>query len=162
MSSADVGAPSALPAIYGAAGSVVRPRVAERLGAPLLDREIREAVARETGLPAEAIADVDQKPRSGMERLLASLGRASTMSGGTGQQRMALEGIDLDTARRRQALEDRARVDYVRRAYGVDGFDPALYHLILDSTAIDLEACVELVVAASHSRIRNPRPSLPD
>jgi hypothetical protein len=38
-------------ALYRAGGSVDGPRVAERLGVPLLDREIPEYVARRTGLP---------------------------------------------------------------------------------------------------------------
>jgi len=45
---------------------VVGPRVAERLSVPLLDREIPEDVARRTGLSEEAVADVDEKPRSRM------------------------------------------------------------------------------------------------
>ncbi len=46
----------------------------------------------------------------------------------------------------------------MRRAYGVDGGNPALYHLMLDSTALELEVCVELIVAASEARRQNPRP----
>jgi Cytidylate kinase-like family len=71
-----------LAAIYGAGGSVVGPRVAERLGVPLLDREIPENVARWTGLPEEAISDIEEKPRSGLDRLAATLGRASIITGG--------------------------------------------------------------------------------
>ena len=40
----------------------------------------------------------------------------------------------------------------MRRAYGVDGGDPALYHLALDSTALGLDACVELIVTAACDR----------
>jgi hypothetical protein len=39
-----------LAALYGAGGSVVGPRVAERLGVELLDRKVPEDVARHTGL----------------------------------------------------------------------------------------------------------------
>ena len=69
------------------------------------------------------------------------------------RQRMALEGIDRDTAEQRQRAEDRARRRYVRRAYGVDGDGPNLYHLMIDSTAISLDTCVDLIVAASHARV---------
>ena len=69
-------------------------------------------------------------------------------------QGMALEGVDRATARRRQEVEDRARIDYVRRAYGADGHDPALYHLVVDSTQLELDDCVELIVSASNARIR--------
>ncbi len=209
-----------IAALYGAAGTVIGPRVAERLGVPYLDRAIPDAVAKRTGLSPDAVADVDEQPRSGAERLVAILGRASTIGGGAGgsmerldllerelrgyieeflarsrvsggvalgrggavvlrsvpwalhvhlggareariQQRMALEGIDRKTAEHRQEVTDRARMGYVRRAYGVDGEDPSLYHLMLDSTAMDIDACVKLIVTASEARLRRPRPTAP-
>ena len=52
-----------LASLYGAGGSVVGPRVAERLGVPFLDRAIPDAVAKQTGLPEHAVADVDEQPR---------------------------------------------------------------------------------------------------
>ena len=57
--------------------------------------------------------------------------------------------------------EDRARIRYVRDAYGVDGRDPSLYHLVIDSTAIDLDTCVDLVVQAALARTREPKASPP-
>jgi cytidylate kinase len=208
-----------IAALYGAAGTVIGPRVAERLGVPYLDRAIPEAVAKRTGLSEEAVEEVDQQPRSRMQRLVESAGRASATSIATGQverldlqernlrgyieqflaestrsggvalgrggmvvlrsvpwalhvhvggprearvlQRMALEGIDRETAERRLEATDRARMDYVRRVYGVDGEDPSLYHLMLDSTALDLDTCVELIVTASQARVRQPRATQP-
>ena len=209
-----------IAALYGAAGSVIAPRVAEQLGVPFLDRAIPQAVAKRTGLPESVVEDVDEAPRRGMQRLTASLGRASTISGATGgsieqldaevrsirgqieeflarasvsggvavgrggmvilrsvpwalhvhlggppearvAQRMALEGIDRATAEARQRAEDGARMSYVSQVYGVDGGDPALYHLMLDSTAVDLDTCVELIVTAARARTRHPRPSPP-
>jgi hypothetical protein len=205
-----------LAALYGAGGSVIGPRVAERLGVPFLDREIPEAVTERTGLSRDAVSVVDEAPRNRSERLISTLGRASTASGtaagaaedvelyerrlrghveeflarasesggvalGRGgmvvlrdlpsalhvhlggprvarvNQGMALEGVDRETAERRQEAEDEARIGYVRRAYGVDGEDPGMYHLMLDSTALDLDVCVELIVAASQARIRTQR-----
>ncbi len=164
--------------------------------------------------------DVDEAPSRGMQRLTASLGRASTISGATGgsieqldaevrsirgqieeflarasisggvavgrggmvilrsvpwalhvhlggprearvAQRMALEGIDRATAEGRQKAEDGARISYVSRVYGVDGTDPALYHLMLDSTALDVDTCVEVIVTAARARTRHPRASPP-
>jgi hypothetical protein len=190
------------------------------LGVPYLDRHIPEAVVAQSGLSEAAIADVDEEPRRGLERLTASMGRLSTITGGAGgsverldlqerrlrayleeflarasltggvalgrggmvvlrsvpwalhvhlhgpreariRQGMALQGIDRETAERHQQVEDRTRVGYVRRAYGVDGEDPALYHLVLDSTALDLGTCVELIVAASQARLVDPRPIVP-
>jgi hypothetical protein len=209
-----------IAALYGAGGSVIGPRVADRLGVPLLDRQIPEAVAKRTGVSAAAVADVDQEPRSRLEKVTATLGRTSTIAGGTGgsverldlqerrlrgyieeflararvsggvaigrggmvvlrfvpwalhvlltgpreariEQRMALEGLDRETAERRQRIEDRTRINYVRRAYGIDGLDPRQYHLLLDSTALDLDTCVDLIVAGSLGRVRNPRPERP-
>ncbi len=209
-----------IAALYGAAGSVIAPRVAEQLGVPFLDRAIPQAVANRTGLPESAVEEVDDAPRRGIERLTARLGRASTISGATGgsveqldagvrsirgqieeflaraslsggvavgrggmvilrsvpwalhvhlggprearvAQRMALEGIDRATAEARQKAEDRARMSYVSQVYGVDGGDPALYHLMLDSTAVDVETCVELIATAARARTRHPRPSPP-
>jgi hypothetical protein len=209
-----------IAALYGAAGTVIGPRVAERLGVPYLDRAVPEGVARQSGLSQEAIADVDEGARSPVERLVSSLGRAATISGGVGgssehldvqertirgqieeflaqatvsggvalgrggmvvlrsvpqalhvhlggpaearvQQRMELEGIDYATALRLRAITDRSRMRYVRRAYGVDGEDPSLYHLMLDSTALDIDTCVDLIVTAAQARTRRPRPSPP-
>ncbi len=208
-----------IAALYGAAGSVIAPRVAEQLGVPFLDRAIPQAVAKRTGLP-ESVVEDEEAPRRGIQRLTASLGRASTISGATGgsieqldadvrsirsqieeflarasisggvavgrggmvilrsvpwalhvylggprearvAQRMALEGIDRATAESRQKAEDRARISYVSRVYGVDGTDPALYHLMLDSTALDVDTCVEVIVTAARARTRHPRASPP-
>lgn len=207
-----------IAALYGAAGSVIAPRVAERLGVPFLDRAIPQAVAKRTGLPESVVEDVEEAPRSGIQRFAASLGRASTISGATGgsveqldsdlrsirsqieeflarasisggvavgrggmvilrsvawalhvhlggprearvAQRMALDGIDRATAEARQKAEDEGRMSYVSRVYGVDGGDPAWYHLMLDSTALDADTCVELIVTAANARTRRPRPS---
>ncbi|HMJ37597.1 MAG TPA: cytidylate kinase-like family protein [Baekduia sp.] len=63
-------------------------------------------------------------------------------------QAMRVEGIDRETAERRRRKVDRARETYVRRYYDRDPSDPALYHLVLDSTRLPLDACVELVVTA--------------
>ena len=52
----------------------------------------------------------------------------------------------------------RPGIEYVRSAYGVDGTDPSLYHLILDTSAFDLDTCVDLIVAASRARTRQASP----
>jgi cytidylate kinase len=199
-----------LAALYGAGGSVVGARVAERLGVPFLDRAIPESVAKESGLSDQAVEAADEGPRGTATRVMATLGRAATAGGSEGsvshlelqegrlrgyvedfladaaasggvalgrggmvvlrdvpwalhvhlggpvearvEQAMRLDEIERDQAERRQKLEDRGRIEYVRRAYGVDGEDSTLYHLMLDSTALGLDACVELIVAASQAR----------
>jgi shikimate kinase len=92
-----------LAALYGAGGSVIGPRVAERLGVSFLDREIPEAVAARTGLSLDAVAVADEGPRSGSERLIARLGRASTISGGAGG---GTEHLDLQERRLRGHVEE--------------------------------------------------------
>ncbi len=54
-----------------------------------------------------------------------------------------------------------ARTRYVSDAYGVDGRDASLYHLMIGSTALDLDTCVELIVTASQARVRQPRATQP-
>jgi hypothetical protein len=206
-----------IAALYGALGSEIAPRVAKRLGVPLLDREIPEAVARESGLSADDVAAVDDAPRPLLTRLASTLGRASVLGSDGGRSehlddaehllrrriekflaesahsggvtlgrggnvvlrtvpwalhvylggdrdarvnaRMSRDGIDRETADSRQRSEDHARQEYVRRAYGVDGTDAALYHLTVDATAFDVDTCVDLIVAASVARTRHPRPT---
>lgn len=67
-------------------------------------------------------------------------------------QAMRLQGIDRETAERRMKETDRARYAYVRRFRRADARDPSLYHLIIDSTAIDLASCVEIVALAAECR----------
>jgi Cytidylate kinase-like family len=58
------------------------------------------------------------------------------------------QGIDEATARQRQPEVDGARAQYVRRLYGVDIDDPALFTLQIDSTALPVDTCVELIATA--------------
>lgn len=71
------------------------------------------------------------------------------------QKAMALEKVDAESAEHRLREHDRARAHYGRRLYGADPSDPDLYHLIIDSTAIDTGTCVELIAAASDARVRH-------
>jgi cytidylate kinase len=204
-----------LAAFYGAGGTVVGPRVAERLGVAFLDRGILTAVAQRLRVPEEAVAESEEPPQGGVGRLFGSLARAgisdaaavdnpelddrryraeteefiaaAAESGGVilgrgGQvilrgrpgvlhvllsgppetrirQGMEIEGADRKTAEWRQQVNDRARTEYVRRSYGVDPLDPGLYHLVLDSPALGLDTCVDLVVAASEARMRQAHPA---
>ena len=63
-------------------------------------------------------------------------------------QAARIEGIDEDVARQRLPEVDGARAQYVRRLYGADIDDPALYHLQIDTTVLPLEASAALIVAA--------------
>jgi hypothetical protein len=64
-----------LAAFYGAGGTVIGPRVAERLGVPFLDRGILTAVAKRLRVPEEAAAEYEEPPRRGVGRYLDSLGK---------------------------------------------------------------------------------------
>jgi cytidylate kinase len=68
------------------------------------------------------------------------------------EQGMLLEGVDRATAERHVEETDRARETYVRHFYRVDARDPALYHLVIDSTALPLSACADLIVEAAQAR----------
>jgi cytidylate kinase len=204
-------------ALYGAGGSVIGPRVAERLGVRFLDRAIPAAVAERAGVREEAMSDVDDEPQSLNDRLAGIIGRAATPLGASGQverldlqqrqlraeiedfladasrsggvvlgrggavvlasipgalhvhlggdrkariQRVKeLNGIDRETASRRVKANDRARRSYVESTYGIDGGNPSLYHLMIDAIALGVDVCVDLIVAASESRIRHPAAS---
>jgi cytidylate kinase len=63
----------------------------------------------------------------------------------------AWEGVTLDEARSHLTKADVPRARYVQRLYGRDPADPALYHLVLDSTVVALDALVELIAAAAET-----------
>jgi len=65
-------------------------------------------------------------------------------------ERAALEeGIDQATAPDQLNQTDRARAAYVRHLYGRDLRDPALYDLVIDSTSVSLNACLDAILAVA-------------
>ncbi len=66
------------------------------------------------------------------------------------EQAMALGDNDSSTAESAMRRMDRTQAEYARQLYGTDIGDPALYHLVIDSTAIGTE-CVELITLAAQS-----------
>jgi cytidylate kinase len=66
-------------------------------------------------------------------------------------QGAAIEGISEEQARERLSAADKARIAYVRRLYRCDPADASLYHLVIDSTAIRLDAVIELILAAARA-----------
>jgi cytidylate kinase len=196
-----------LSAAYGAGGSVVGPRLAQRLGLPFVDRAIPVAVAQLLHIPADEAATHEQLPQGTLGRWITHFSPAVQMFAGapvTGEAaqptddsfRLATEavlrryaatggvilgraaaaflsdvagalhvrldgprtrrielaarrqGLDEASAAREQRVADLARETYVRHWYGVDPRDPSLYHLVIDSTVLGPEACVELVARA--------------
>jgi cytidylate kinase len=65
------------------------------------------------------------------------------------EQAMRIEGIERSAAERRLRDNDAARAAYVREFYGADAADPALYHLMLDSTALDPDASIAVIACAA-------------
>jgi cytidylate kinase len=66
------------------------------------------------------------------------------------RQAMSHEGLDRATASVLQRETDRARSAYVSHFYpGERWGDPANYHLVVDSTAISLDVCADVIVAAA-------------
>ena len=198
-----------LAALHGTGGSVVGPRVAERLGVEFFDRAISSAIAERVGLTEQALAAVEEGPRRGLDRLVSNLSRVTDARSATGlpverlvseesrlrgeieeflvrasqaggvvlgrggavvlasvpwalhvylggprpgrvEQGMEAEEVDRRTAERQVKAHDRARREYVRDFYGVDGDDPKLYHLVLDAVALGVDCCVALIVLASN------------
>jgi cytidylate kinase len=67
------------------------------------------------------------------------------------------DGVGRDEAERRVRAHDRARRDYIRRTFGVEADDRTLFHLIIDTIAVGVDAAVELVVMASRAHaLRSP------
>jgi cytidylate kinase len=151
----------------------------EQVGVTRLERVLRGFIGQDVGAPvpisSELTVDADFR-RATEEVLLAQaatgqgviLGRAAVIVlrdrpevfkarlDGPPTRRAAqaarVRGIELAEAARTVERIDRAQAEYMKRFYGADIHDPALYDLVLDSTAIDLDTCVELLEVASRSR----------
>ena len=63
-----------------------------------------------------------------------------------GSQGAEIEAVISDQARRHLDAADRARTAYVRRLYRADPADPRHYHLVIDSTALPLDAVTDLIL----------------
>jgi cytidylate kinase len=64
------------------------------------------------------------------------------------QQAAIVEQVDVEVARQRIANVDGARDQYVRRLYRISVDEPDVFHLQLDSTALPLPTCIDLIVSA--------------
>ena len=73
------------------------------------------------------------------------------------RQAMKLENIDQRTAEHLLDINDHARIEYNRNTYGVDPLDLDYFHLRIDSTALDTQTCVDVIVTASQSRLLSCR-----
>jgi cytidylate kinase len=64
------------------------------------------------------------------------------------ERMMREQGLDRAEAERLRKDADRAREAYVRHFYGADARDPALYHMVVDSTRLPVGAVVEAIAGA--------------
>jgi cytidylate kinase len=70
------------------------------------------------------------------------------------RQAVAHEGLDEQAARRQLKETDSAREAYIRYFYSGQNWEHAShYHLVIDSTAISLDACADLIVAAARDHL---------
>ena len=76
-------------------------------------------------------------------------------------QAIGIEGIDRETAARRQKKTDRAREAYVKRYYHRDARSAELYDLVLDATRLTPDQCVEIIAAACGHATATPPSSPP-
>ena len=67
-------------------------------------------------------------------------------------QAIQRRGVDEVAARRDQDETDKARAAYVHTFYGRSLDDMRLYHVVLDSTAVSPEACVDAIVRIAEDR----------
>jgi len=63
----------------------------------------------------------------------------------------ATEGFEPAEAARYLDDSDRAREAYVRHFYRCDPRDPRHYHLVIDSTVVPIQTCVELILLAARA-----------
>ena len=130
-----------------------------QVGMSKLERVLRGFIGQDVGAPVPITPEltVDEDFRRATEEVLLAqaatgegviLGRAAAI---VLRDRPNVEEIELSEAEHTVEQLDRAHAEYVKRFYGADIRDPSLYDLVLDSTAIELDTCVELLVTAVRS-----------
>ena len=134
-----------------------------------------------TGRPVERVVREEQRLRGEIDEFLVRASQAGGVVVGRGgavvlasvpgalhvylggpregrvEQVMEIERVERRTAERQVRAHDRARREYVRDFYGIDGDDPSLYHLVLDALALGVDGCVALIVLASNYRTGSER-----
>jgi cytidylate kinase len=193
-------------ALYGAGGSVIAPKLAERLGLPFFDRLIHARQSRDAVTIEESLtkAEKEQAAPTGILASLANLTSvlglplpggdadprghlrhqvessvAEVVSGAGGvilgrgaavvlhdhpttfhvrlrgssdrclAQGMAIESVTEDVARTHQADTDKAWARFVMRLFDKDPADPNLYHVVLDSTMLSFDTCIDVIETAA-------------
>jgi cytidylate kinase len=75
------------------------------------------------------------------------------------EQAVRTFGADRDTAANAVRNLDRTHDAYLRQFYGADIDDPALYHLMIDSTVVPIDACAEVIVRAAQAHVEMLAPT---
>lgn len=157
----------------------------ERVGGGFFKRVISGFVGHDAGVPAPLPPEltVGEDFRRATEEVLLRqadtgegviLGRAAAIVlrgragvlrvrlGGSPERRVVqasrLGGISIEEAEEGRRQADRAQAAYWTRFYGADIEDPSLYHVVLDSTAMELDACVELLTLAARRLVQTRPP----
>ena len=149
------------------------PRLWERIATAFLGADAPLG----TVLPSEEVPDTPEQFRASTEAGLREfvdssgavvLGRAGMVVLGTRPDvlcvrldgpveariaQVVAEGINEVSARQAQREVDGAREAYARVFFNVRQDDPRLYHVILDSTVLSVEVCVDVVVRAARERL---------
>jgi hypothetical protein len=68
------------------------------------------------------------------------------------RQAIELEGVDRGTVEEALRRHDRTHAEYVRRFYGARLDDLSMFHVVLDSTAIPFDVCVDVVARIAAER----------
>ena len=65
-------------------------------------------------------------------------------------------GIDIQRAAKRQKREDEVRADMSLQFYHWDPRETDRYDLVVNTGTMDLDTCVEIIVAAARIKARSP------
>jgi cytidylate kinase len=68
------------------------------------------------------------------------------------------QGTDETSARQGQREVDSARETYARVFFNARQDNPQLYHVILDSTVLSAETCIDIIIRAAHDRFGTAGP----
>jgi cytidylate kinase len=155
----------------------------EQSGGGRLERLLRGFVGGDTLAPAPVLPDALQagdfreateeelrRQAATGEGVVLGRGAALVLRDAPGVLRARLDGppearvrramdfrdLDEDTARHALRATDHAHAEYARRFYGADLADVSLYHVVLDTTAIDLDDAVDILAAAARSVAQHP------
>lgn len=76
------------------------------------------------------------------------------------EQAVRTFGADREVAANAVRNLDRTHDAYLRQFYGADIDDPALYHLMIDSTVVPIDTCAELIARAARAHAAMLSPEL--